>query len=337
MKKTTRFLALAAATSVALTLAACGSGEKAPESTGGVQNLKVGIIGIGSDAAITFAQDKGYFEAEGLKVDTSVVANPPAGIAAAQSGQLDLTYTPSIPLLNALSQNVKLKIVAAADGYAPDAMEKAKANGNDGSIVDDTGLLVGKDSTITSPKELEGKNVSVPARKAQLEVTISNSIREAGGDPAKVNWMVLDPASALQSLQQGRIDGAGLVAPFIAKGVSTGDKLLASPGLEFFESGAVGLWVAGDSAIGAKPEAMAGFERAINKANAYANEHPAEAQEAAAKLTDTPLDVVKSGAIPYWPTSVELADIERVNERLVNLGFLPKKVELSDDLILNAK
>ncbi|WP_345075341.1 ABC transporter substrate-binding protein [Paeniglutamicibacter cryotolerans] len=286
---------------------------------------------------MSFAQDKGYFEAEGLKVETSVVANPPAGIAAAQSGQLDLTYTPSIPLLNALSQNVKLKIVAAADGYAPDAMAKAKANGNNGSIVDDTGLLVGKDSGVASAKELEGKNVSVPARKAQLEVTISNTIKEAGGDPSKVNWMVLDPASALQSLQQGRIDAAGLVAPFIAKGVAAGDKLVASPGLEFFETGAVGLWVAGDSAVNSKTEAMAGFERAINKANAYANEHHPEAQEAAAKLTDTPLDVIKSGAVAYWPTSVEIADIDRVNDRLVNLGFLPKKVELNDGLILNQK
>lgn len=337
MKKPVRILALTAATSLALALAACGSGDKAPEASGGIQTLKVGIIGIGSDAAITFAQEKGYFETEGLKVETSVVANPPAGIAAAQSGQLDLTYTPSIPLLNALSQNVKLKVVAAADGYAADALEQAKANDGDGSIVDDTGLLAGKDSGITSPKDLEGKKVSVPARKAQLEVTISNAITEAGGDPAKVNWMVLDPASALQSLQQGRIDAAGLVAPFIAKGVASGDKLIASPGLEFFGPGAVGLWVAGDSAIQAKAAGMAGFERAIYKANAYANEHHAESQELSAKITDTPLDVIKQGAVAYWPTSVSLKEIEGVNEKLVNLGFLPKKVALDDSIILNQK
>ena len=170
-----------------------------------------------------------------------MVANPPAGVAAAQSGQLDLTYTPSIPMFNALSQGVPLKIVAAADGYSDEAMGKS-----DLTLVDDTALIVGKDSPITSVGELEGKTISVPARKAQLEVTISNAVKQAGGDPSKINWIVLDFSSAVQSLKQGRIDAAGLVAPFTSKAVAEGGKVVSSPGVEFFEKGAVGLYVAGE-------------------------------------------------------------------------------------------
>jgi ABC-type nitrate/sulfonate/bicarbonate transport system substrate-binding protein len=333
MKTSLRSMALLAVGSLTLALAACGAGGgDAATTSGDGTTLKVGTIGLTSDAAIELAKSKGYFKDEGLVVETSVVANPPAGVAAAQSGQLDLTYTPSIPMFNALSQGVPLKIVAAADGYADEALDKG-----DLTLIDDTALITGKDSPITSPAELEGKTVSVPARKAQLEVTITRAVQEAGGDPSKINWIVLDFSSALQSLEQGRIDAAGLVAPFTSKAVAAGGKVLSSPGVEFFERGAIGLWVAGDSTATKKSEQLQAFARAIHKANAYANDHHGEAQEVAAKLTDTPLEVVKNSALTFWPTEVRLEDIQRVNTRLTELGFLAKEVEIDDSLILGDK
>jgi ABC-type nitrate/sulfonate/bicarbonate transport system substrate-binding protein len=322
-------LAFAAAISIGLT--ACEGGQSSTPEAGGDATLKVGTIGIGSDAAIRLANDKGYFKEQGLNVEVSVIANPPAGIAAAQSGQLDLTYTPSIPFLNALSQNVPLKIVAAADGYKDGA-----ADGADLMRVDDTGLLVPEGSPVTRPKDLEGKSVSVPARKAQLEVTVSKLVKDDGGDPAKVNWMVLDPSSALQSLNSGRVDAASLVSPFTSKAVSEGNRLLASPGVEFFKEGAIGLWVAGANTVTSKQDQMKKFQEAIYKANAYANEHIDEAQQVSAEITKTPLEVVKAGAVNYWPESVRKADIERANQGLADLGFLNEPVELPADLIVGS-
>jgi ABC-type nitrate/sulfonate/bicarbonate transport system substrate-binding protein len=326
-----RTIPLAVAAVLSMALAGCGGGSvpAAAPAADGTTTLKVGTIGIGSDAGIRLAADKGYFKEQGLNVEISVIANPPAGIAAAQSGQIDLTYTPSIPLLNALSQNVPLKIVAAADGYKDGAGEST-----DLIRVDDTGLLVQKASTITRPKDLEGKSVSVPARKAQLEVTVSKLIKDDGGDPAKVNWMVLDPSSALQSLNSGRVDAASLIAPFTSKGVSEGNQLLASPGVGFFQQGAVGLWVAGAGTVKSKEKALEAFKTAIYKANAYANGHTDEAQQLSAEITKTPLDVVKSGAVNYWPEEVRMEDIERANKNLADLGFLNAPVKLSADVIL---
>lgn len=328
-------LPIALAAALALGLTACGSNASAPasgEASTGTSTLKVGIVGIGSDAALQMAIDKGYFKEEGLDIVTTVVANPPAGVAAAQSGQLDLTYSPSIPLLNAMSQNVPLKVVAAADGYQ--AKDKQPA---DPAEIDDTGLFVPKDSGISSPKDLEGKSVSVPARKAQMEVTVAKAVKDAGGDPAKVNWMVLDPASALQSLDSQRVDAATLIAPFTSQAESKGHKRLASPGVEFFQEGAVGLWVAGAKTVDGKKDQMAAFARAIYKANDYANTHVAEAEEVGAKLTGVPLETVQKGAETYWPAEVRLEDIQRVNRQLVELGFLAKEVPLGPDLIVGGQ
>ncbi|MBB6404069.1 ABC transporter substrate-binding protein [Arthrobacter sp. AZCC_0090] len=326
-----RSIPLVLAATVALTLAACGSGPSPSSASNpaGLTTLKVGTIGIGSDAALQLAIDKGYFKEQGLDVQVSVVANPPAGVAAAQSGQLDLTYSPSIPMLNALSQNVPVTIVAAADGYADDALST-----KDLSKVDDTALVAGKNSGITRPKDLEGKSVSVPARKAQLEVTVSKVIKDDGGDPAKVNWMVLDPSSAMQALKAGRVQAASLISPFSSQAVNDGEKLLASPGIEFFGKGAVGLWLAGKGTVASKKPALEGFKKAIYKANAYANANLPEAQELGAKITKTSLDVVRAGAANYWPVTVRVDDIERVDKQLVDLGFLKQSVQLAPDLIM---
>ncbi|GAB3264273.1 ABC transporter substrate-binding protein [Arthrobacter pigmenti] len=318
------------AAAIALTLSGCGGGsepstENAAGEASGETTLSVAHIGIAADACLHIGIDKGFFEEEGLNIETSTIANPPAGVAAAQSGELDLTYTPSIPMLNALAQGVPLKVIAAADGYAPGSLEA-----EDLSEVDDTGLYVRANSNISSPSELEGKTIAVPARGAQMEVTVAAAIQEDGGDPDKVNWVVLDFASALEALSAGRIDAASLVAPFTAEAESAGHEALVYPGVEFFDEGAVGLWVAGAQTAENKSEALEGFQQAIYRANEYCNNHVEEVWPVAAEVTQTPVEVVKQGATPYWPLEVTMEDIASVNTKLVDLGYLQQPAELGN-------
>jgi NitT/TauT family transport system substrate-binding protein len=320
---------IAVAGLLALSLTGCSSGAGgSAQDAGGMTTLKVGTIGLSSDAALQIGIDKGFFKDEKLTIQVSTVANPPAGIAAAQSGQLALTYAPSIPVINAISQGVPLKVVAAADGYEPSS-EQPK----DLAKVDDTGLFVPKGSSITTAKDLDGKTIAVPARKAQMEVTISQVIKDAGGDPSSVKWMVLDFASAVQALKTGRVDAAALVSPFTAEAATDGATLLSSPGVAFFKEGAVGLYVAGTSTAQSQTPALEAFQRGIYKANAYCNAHLAECQQVGADLTKQPLSVIQSGGVTYWPTTVASEDLSRVNTQLVQLGFLTKPVNL-DNVIL---
>lgn len=328
----TRSALLATAAIAALALAGCsssaGTGDgSTPDGAGGTTTLKVATIGLLSDGALQTGITQGYFDDEGLKLETSVVANPPAGLAAAQSGQVDIAYAPSIPLLNALSQGVPLKVVGPADGYADGA-----ADSGDAAKIDDTGLYASPSKGISSVKDLKGKTIAIPARKAQLEVTISNALNEAGVDPATINWVVLDFTSAVAALASGQVDAAGLVSPFTGQAAAAGSPLLASPGLEFFEEGAVGLWTAGTSTVQSKSMAIAAFQRAIAKANAYANDNPEDAIQAGIDYTKSSLTVDKA-TVPYWPTEVREADIQRVDDKLVDLGFLTSPVSL-DGVIL---
>lgn len=307
-----------------LALAACSSGPAdTPSGEGGeLTTLKVATIGLISDGALMLGQEQGFFEEEGLALETSVVANPPAGLAAAQGGQVDISYAPSIPLLNALASGVPLRIVAPADGFVAGAADAANP-----AEVDDTGLFASAASGITEVSDLAGATIAVPARKAQLEVVISDALDRAGVDPGSIEWVVLDFTSAVAALQSGTVDAAGLVSPFTAEADAAGAVLLDSPSVGFFEEGAVGLWTAGEGTIAAKGDAIAAFQRAVAKSNAYANEHPDEAIQAGIEATGSTLSV-DDVKLPFWPAEVAPVDVERVNEKLVALGFLPAPADL---------
>ena len=102
---------------------------------------------------------------------------------------------------------------------------------------------------------------------------------------------------------------------------------LDSPSVGFFEEGAVGLWTAGESTIAAKADAIAAFQRAVAKSNAYANEHPEDAIQAGIDATGSTL-TVDDVKLPFWPAEVAPVDLERVNDKLVALGFLSAPVNL---------
>lgn len=330
-----RLVLCTAASAVALTAAGCTASTNQSSggnsSSGGVRTIHALIIGISSDASTRLGTQQGYYADEGLKLSTKTVPNPAAAIAAVQSGKVELAYTPSIPLLTALSHGVDLKVVAAADGYPPEEDQPKEAK-----KVDDTGLFVPKGSSVKRPRDLTGKKIAIPARKAQLEVNIAQVVKQDGGNPDKIQWVVLDFPSAVTALKKGRVDAAGLVNPFTTQATENGATLLSSPGLAFFKEGAVGLWVtspklAEDTAL------MNKLQKAIYKSNAYSTKHIPEAQKAAVDITKVSLKTIKAGATPYWPTTVQKADIQRANKNLADLGYLPKPVDLSNVILPQPK
>ena len=318
----------------ALALAGCGSGGST--NSNGLTTVKVAYTPIYTIGALKLGIDQGFFKDEGLQLQLQQVANPPAGIAAVAGGQVDVNYSPTIPIFAASASGVGLKIIAPADGNDPAGVKKVAADPSVGPKYDDSAVVVGKDSGITSAKDLEGKKVAVPARGAQLEVTIAAAVKDAGGDPSKIQWITLDFPTAVSALESGRVDAAGLVSPFVNQAVTGGGQLLQSLSLGFFGPGAVGMWVTSAKEAGSKASTMSAFARAVDKSNAYASTHVAEAQEAAAKLLKVDLKTVQGGATPYFPTSIDTASLQRTVDQMRTLGYLKTNVDASS-LILSGK
>ncbi|WGY00306.1 ABC transporter substrate-binding protein [Nocardioides sp. QY071] len=326
--KTLRTGLVAATASLALVLTGCGGGGGGERKTeDGLKVVTVAYTPIYSVGALKLGMDQGFFEKQGLRIELKQVANPPSGIAAVAGDEVDFNYTPSIPFVNAIANGVQLEIVGAADGYDEGTKAAVEADPSLALQHDDSGVVAAADSGITRAKDLEGKTVSVPARGAQLEVTIAAAVKADGGDPAKINWITLDFPSAVSSLKSGRVDAAGLVVPFLSQAEDGGGKLVLSPGLEFFDDGAVGMWVTSASLAKQDPEIVKSFQAAVEQTNEYAEAHITEAQQAAADVLKTDLATVQAGSEPAFPATVDPADVQSVIERMKELGYLKKDID----------
>ncbi|MGK0740626.1 ABC transporter substrate-binding protein [Leucobacter sp. Z1108] len=283
--------------------------------------LKVAVVGLVHDGALHLGIEEGFFEEEGLEIETSLVANPPAGLAAAQGGQVDLVYSPSVSVLTAVTQGVDLRMIAGAAGYREGATSED----------DDASLFASKSSGITSVSQLAGKTIAVPARKAFFEIVVANMLVDAGVSPEDVNWVALDFASATEALRNGTIDAVPLVSPFAAQAEDDGAVHLGSPNIEFIEQGAVAFWVASGAQVEANPDVYSRFQRAITKSQDFANENSELAVQAGLDAVDSPLTIDQI-APPYWISEVNADDLSRANEKLVKLGVLPEMLDI-DSLI----
>lgn len=297
-----------------------------------IKDIKVGVIAINSMGAIQYAQDRGIFRSNSLNVSEFVAfPAPPPGLAALNSGAVQFMYSPTIPVINAVfNGGLKLKIVAAADGYLRADIREALKDEAFAARLDDTGVCIPKSGTLKTYKDLEGKTVAVPARGAQGEVTIAAAVRKAGGDPKTINWVTLGFPEVQTAVSRGTIDAGFVVEPFTTA-CATAQAILPAPGVQFFtRGGAIGVWVTTEKFAKDNPAAVKNFQRAIYTAN-RAGMDPRSANgvvRASLKITKQTFVVAKSANSTFYPSAVRIKEVRQAANKMYNLGYLTKKVKV---------
>lgn len=296
----------------ALVAAMTGCSSAAEPAAGEPTVLKVAVYGSTEEAIIDIAQEKGWLEEAGIKVEKQVVGPPPAEIAAVAGDQVDLAMIPTIPYLNAASNDVPIEIVGAVDGLP----EKDPASADSGSIV------ANPKSGITGFGDLAGKTISVPARGGLFEVIVTGALKNAGVDPASVNWVEMDFGAALQAVEDGTIDAAPMISPLDAKALADGMVVIGHPQTEFFgPGGLIDVWITSVSTADKKHDAIAAFRDVMYRAGAYGNEHIDEVKNMGIKIMGVDLTTDQITNVNYVP-SFEASTIANINKSMIELGFL---------------
>ncbi|MFD5755959.1 ABC transporter substrate-binding protein, partial [Streptomyces sp. NPDC127044] len=216
-----RLLAGLAVGSFLVAASACGSsgGGGASDknaSSGGTTTVKVGVIPIVDVAPLYLGQQKGFYSKRGLKLSMTTAQGGAAIVPGVVSGQFQFGFSNMTSLMIAQSQNVPVQ--AVVNGVASTGV----AGKDFGAIT------VKKGSPIKSAKELEGKKVAVNTLKNINETAVRESVRKAGGDPSKVNFVELAFDQMPAALDSGQIDAAMVVEPALATVKSQGATEIAS-------------------------------------------------------------------------------------------------------------
>lgn len=342
MRSSIKGMALLAVSAVsAFCLAACGGSSDEPVTVASSYDCAkpdssnpadITIVGmpILSNGALYLGEDKGFFAKHGLNAKISMVPSPPAAASAVVGGSADFAFGTTMGLLQAVEQGQDLRGVAPFAGIEPGFFDKMQA-GEAGYETGVNALLVQEDSGITRPKQLEGKTVAV-ADPALSSLLTRARIKMDGGDPDKVKFVVMTGPDAYNAVIAGKVDAAQSFQPIIQGFEGKGLRNLSWLEVDVLHDGPTSIIISTSEFVRKHQDVVARFNCAIKEAAAYSNEHPEDIRAVTAREQKVDPATLKSALVPYFYTEIDVEGVQRIEDLMVDLGFLRKR--LADDDVL---
>jgi NitT/TauT family transport system substrate-binding protein len=286
MRFSKRLLAVIAAGSMALGLAACSSSSGATDNADGSSakgaqdvTLMLNWYPYGEHAPFYYGVDQGIFAKHGINLTIEAGQGSTKTAQAVGAHQVDFGWSDTPAVLANIDQGVKIKSVGVFLQTTPSAVQ------------------VFADSGIKTPADLKGKTIAVSTGDAPT-TTFPIYLKKVGLSPSDVKQQNLDPAGKIAAVISGQVDGLiGFVqdqGPTIAD--KSGKKMrylrYSDAGLNFYSTGLI----AADSTIAKDPKLVKEMVAATSEAFAAAEKNPQAAVDAMA------------GKDPEMPSSAVLSE-----------------------------
>jgi NitT/TauT family transport system substrate-binding protein len=279
---------------------------------------------------IMVAEDRGYFAAEGLKVQNSFMAGGSAAAAAMMGGSVDATSGAMARAVLLRAKGIKVKLLNAIAGV------------RDWAIVVDAKRHAG----VTSVAGLKGLKIATPRRGSDGDQIINWIVRGAGMKVgADVSLVQIGGFNNhLIAIQKGDVDGSIMPEPFGTTGVRKGVvhrvlDLMKGEGPKIMRNRIwTGLLVK-EEFLQKRPEVAAKMTRAIAKAvRAIYADHDMAIAVAAKRMPTVGKDLLaemiprrlKATAGKAYLTAVSRDAIAAENEYLAEIGRLKSKIAYED-------
>ena len=323
MRRSLQALLLAVPLSLA---AACGGGEETadPADTGdangapGTTQVSVGVIPIVDVAPIYLGVKQGFFADCGLELELVPAQGGAAIVPAVLSGEYAFGFSNVTSLLLARGRDLPLKIVAAG-------------NSTTGDTADDIGaLLVPADSPIQGPADLEGKTVAINTAKNISDTVVRESARQAGADPAAINFTELGFPDMPAALEAQRVDAAFVLEPFKTIALQAGAREIAAPYADTAEDLLIAAYFTSEQMLAENPEQVKCFTEALNESLGYAAANEQEARQILTTYTRIEPALIPELTLPVWNTELGAERLQRLADLALEDGLVTEPVPVDD-------
>lgn len=278
MKKfTKRIVTAGIVAAMTMALVGCGNADTSTNSSaseGADGNTEVTVYAIKDpqmSAAYYVALDQGYFEEEGLDVNTEVVASGPDLASYVASGSNIVAMGTTYNLFAWLENDVPMKAITPLCNIGG---------------TQNCAIRKGIDITEDNVSELEGLTVGmVPGAEAYLP--LEKLFEEYGLDISTLNFVNLSASEQLAAISSGDIDLMVCWEPFVTNAVNEGAHYLCSGTKNFVADPENGKDVnygqfytcleASEDVIESNPELLGKMCTALNKATDFINNNREEA------------------------------------------------------------
>jgi len=291
--------------------------------------VRIGWIYAMANAPALIAEKKGFFAAEGVKVELKSFGDGPLLQQALSSGELDMAYIGAPPVFQWFSRGLNSRILAKVN-YGQAALI---ANGN---------------SPIKTMADLRGKKLAGAAKGSGMDLLLRGFVVKelAGFDPERdVSIVNMAVGNMNPALERGMVDAAFTWEPFVSDALLRGTGRLVvdvnqkAPRYPWYVLMAV------PRTLAERPDDVIKVLRAHRKAIAFLQEHAEESNriiveafkiapiKAVNGKTFEPVAVVQEARKRLgWSDRLEPEDlrfIQRLMDYSYSFGFLNKELKVS--------
>ncbi|POM23070.1 putative aliphatic sulfonates-binding protein precursor [Actinomadura rubteroloni] len=300
---------------LALGATGCGDGDGARPAAGPEKaELTVGTMPIAEGAAVQIAIDRGYFRAEGLTVHQKIVAGGAQALPQLKDGGLDIAHCGHVRAIAAQAGGgYDLRIIAEASQMTPNM----------------AGVLVARDSPVTSLADLAGKKIGTNARGDEASLLLRAALQPYGVRVDEKDIVVAPFPDQEHLLKTGEVDAIVVTEPFVSEiqehlGARLISDFSSGPTKDFPMTG----YVTTRQFARRYPRTVAAFQRAFVRAQAVAEDR-AILQEALPRFTKLDPQIISAMNLPAYPTSVSATRLQRVADIMREFGYIRQKVDVT--------
>jgi ABC-type nitrate/sulfonate/bicarbonate transport system substrate-binding protein len=297
---------------------ATAAGATAGASSAAAATVTVGIVPSLSLGLLKVGEDKGLFTKQGITLKYVTVDSGPNVVTGVVAGQYDVGYTAYAPPVLAVAAGAKLKIVSGVDTTGP--------KGQNG------GVLVRKDSGVTSFKGLAGRRIATNAPRSLLSLTIREAIAKDGGDPSGISLVPLPFAQIGKAVEDKQVDAGVILQPFQAGALAQYpnlEDLGDSTSSALPEGSPSGVLFTSTATAEAKKDVLARFRTAVDESIGVANGDLGAVKAAGAALAGLTPDQAKSLPLSSFSGTVKAGDLKPLVDLMLKFSWVKSAPDLT--------
>jgi NitT/TauT family transport system substrate-binding protein len=278
-------------------LTACSSGGDQADAEGGesLDEVRIAYLGVASWLPAMVAEDQGYFEDEGIQIQSTIITNL-ATLPGAMGRQFDIASTTIPDVLNANENGIDVTAVA---GEAWETEEKSVVR-----------LLARPGSGIAELSDLEGKRVAAGTLGGNIHPATLYWLSQENLDISTIDFAEVPFPEQRAQMTAGVVDAVEALEPFASAMLADGAIDLGSPLLAVSDRISISSWMAAEQWADGNADVVDRFVAALESAKTFIKENEGDARAILQTYTELPEAVAANVQLPEFDFALPQSDID---------------------------
>jgi NitT/TauT family transport system substrate-binding protein len=286
-----------------------------PAAAAGLTTIRFGTAPVESYALAVYAQQRGYFKANGLDVQITSLNGGGAVMSAIAGNALDLACANVGAQANAHVRGLPFSMICPGGMYSTTSPT--------------TVLAVAKNSPLRTAKDLNGKTVGLSTLKDLQQASVMKWTDANGGDSSTLQFIEIPVPEMAPAIVAGRIAAATILEPSYTY-AKNDIRVLG----KCYDAIATRLMICthfgSNDWLTKNPEATKAFVHAMRQAADWTNKNPRASAVILANLTKIPIDVVDRMNRVTFGEVLDISTIQPVIDATAEYKFLPKTFPVNE-------